>query len=153
MRLVLSLSLIVGALLPSAAEAAEPWATVNVCDTVRHPRTIGIRASMPARPLGTALRMRFRVQYDAGEGWRYVEGADSGWRRIARRPRGRPAESGWSFRFEPPAQPVTFRGVVRFQWRADGVVVRRAREVTETGHRSTAGADPENYSAATCSMA
>ena len=51
-----------------------------------------------------------------------------------------------------PIKPITFRGVVRFRWVRDGRVVARAVEFTETGHRSTAGADPEGYSAATCSM-
>jgi hypothetical protein len=153
MRRALSLFVLVGALLPATAEAGDLWATVNVCDTTRHPNTIGIRASMPGQPRPARLWMRYRVQYDAGGGsWRYVANADSGWRR-AGRARPRPAESGWSFEFEPPAGPVTFRGVVRFQWRRAGAVVRRALRVTERGHRSTAGADPAGYSAATCSMA
>jgi hypothetical protein len=30
--------------------------------------------------------------------------------------------------------------------------VRKLREITESGHRSTAGADPEGYSAAICQI-
>ena len=134
------------------ADADRLWATVNVCDTAKHPNEVGIRASMPGLPLGTGRRMRFRVQWRDGDRWRYVTGADSGWRAL-KRARGRAIESGWSFEFEPPAKPITFRGVVRFRWLRDGRVVGRAVEITETGHRSTAGADPEGYSAATCSIA
>jgi hypothetical protein len=134
------------------AERAELWATVNICDTARHPNEVGIRASMPGRPRGTRRRMRFRVQWRDGDRWRYVEGADSRWRTLSRA-RGRALESGWSFEFEPPKRPITFRGVVRYRWLRDGRVVDRAQEITEVGHRSTAGADPEDYSAATCSMA
>jgi hypothetical protein len=138
----------------AAARPAEPdrlWATVNVCDTAKHPNEVGIRASMPGTPRGTGRRMRFRVQWRDGDRWRYVTGADSGWRGL-KRASGRAIESGWSFEFEPPSKPITFRGVVRFRWLRDGRVVARAVEITEIGHRSTAGADPDGYSAATCSI-
>ena len=148
----------VAALAAPAAAAARPaeadrlWSTVNVCDTSRHPNEVGIRASMPGHPEGTGRRMRFRVQWREGDRWRYVTGADSGWRKLTRA-RGRAIESGWSFEFEPPAKAITFRGVVRYRWLRDGRVVGRAGEITESGHRSTAGADPADYSAATCSIA
>ena len=107
---------------------------------------------MPGVPRGAVRRMRFRVQWRDGDRWRYVTGADSGWRTL-KRAAGRAIESGWSFEFEPPAKPITFRGVVRFRWLRDGRIVGRAVEITATGHRSTAGSDPEGYSAATCSIA
>jgi hypothetical protein len=135
---------------PSAA-ADEGWATVNVCDTAEHPHVIGIRASMPGSPRGARRAMRFRVQYLAGDRWRYVSGADSGWRRLDRA-HGRPLESGWSFEFALAPQPVQLRGRVRMRWRRHGKVVRRDREVTEAGHRSTAGADPPGFSASTCTI-
>ncbi len=145
-----------GAALLAAAAAvmpgpAQPWATVNVCDTPRHPAEVGVRAAMPARPRGAQRLVRFRLQWLDGDRWRQVEGADSGWQRlgIARR---RAVESGWSFELAAPRRPVTFRGVVRFRWTENRRIVRRDREVTEPGHRSTAGADPAGYSAATCSM-
>ena len=136
----------------TAGSADNLWATVNVCDTAKHPNEVGVRASMPGTPRGTGRRMRFRVQWRDGGRWRYVEGADSGWR-VLKRARGRAIQSGWSFEFEPPSKPITFRGVVRFRWLRDGRVAARAMEITETGHLSTAGADPEGYSAASCSIA
>ena len=146
------------ALLVPAAAAARPaqadrlWATVNVCDTSRHPNEVGIRASMPGVPRRAVRRMRFRVQWRDGSRWRFVTGADSGWRKLSRS-RGRAIESGWSFEFEPPAKAITFRGVVGYRWVRNGRIVASAREITESGHRSTAGADPADYSAASCSMA
>ena len=141
-----------GAAAARPAEADRLWATVNVCDTSKHPNEVGIRASMPGVPRGAGRRMRFRVQWRDGDRWRYVTGADSGWRKLTRA-RGRAIESGWSFEFEPPAKPITFRGVVGFRWVRNGRIVAGAREITESGHRSTAGADPSDYSAASCSMA
>src|SRR4051794_17742219 len=153
----LGLTLALIALLPAGAAAELPdggdlWATVNVCDTSRHPNEVGVRASMPGVPRGTSRRMRFRLQWRDGDRWRYVTGADSGWRKLTRA-RGRAVESGWSFELEAPSNAITFRGVVRFRWLRDGRVAGRAMEITETGHRSTAGADPAGYSAATCSIA
>jgi hypothetical protein len=143
------------ALAPATAVAHAPrdlWATVNVCDTAKRPDTIGIRASMPGLPKGARLTMRFRVQYRTDDGdWRDIGGADSGWRRVGVA-RGTPAESGWSFTFAHPAGTVTLRGMVRFRSRKGDTLPRQAEEATEGGHRSSAGADPPDYSAATCLM-
>jgi hypothetical protein len=147
MRRSLLLSLLLLALgAPFPADAAERklWATVNVCDTAAHPDEIGIRASLPSgRP---RAGVRFRVQYrEAASGrWRWVRAADSGWHR-ARRAR----ESGWSFEVAGDG-PRILRGVVDYRWKRKGTVVRRARRITTVGHRSTAGADPADFSAATC---
>ena len=153
----LCLALAIALLTPAAATARPAqgdrlWATVNVCDTAKHPNEVGIRASMPGVPRRAVRKMRFRVQWRDGNRWRFVTGADSGWRKLSRSA-GRAIESGWSFEFEPPAKAITFRGVVGYRWVRNGRIVSSAREITESGHRSTAGADPADYSAATCSMA
>ena len=138
--------------LPATAHGQKSlWATVNVCDTAKHPYEVGVRASMPGFPRGTLRRMRFRIQYSDAGIWHYVKGADSGWRALSRA-RSRPIEAGWSFDFPAPSAPVTFRGVVRYRWLKAGRVVARAMRITEAGHRSTVGSDPPGYSAATCSM-
>jgi hypothetical protein len=153
LRAALVSALAFALLAPASAHASKNlWATVNRCDTAKHPNEIGVRASMPGFPRGTSRRMRFRIQYRDGDKWRYVTGADSGWRSLTRA-HGRPVEAGWSFGFPPPDAPITFRGVVRYRWIDHGRVVGRAVEITEAGHRSTAGADPPGYSAATCSIA
>ena len=134
---------------PALADDSDLWATVNVCDTAAHPDEIGIRASMPGGAARSRLQMRFRVQYrDLTDGrWRAVRGADSGWQRVGR---GRAVrESGWSFEIAGRGMRIV-RGVVRYRWLRDGRAVRRARRITEGGHRSTRGADPANFSAATC---
>jgi hypothetical protein len=153
MRLLVAALLLAVLAVPSTAEARRNlWASVNVCDTVKHPNEVGVRASMPGTPRRTVRRMRFRIQYRAGDRWRYVDGADSGWQKLGRS-RGRPIESGWSFEFPPrDSGPITFRGVVRYRWLHDGRVVAHELQITTAGHRSATGSDPEGYSAATCSM-
>ena len=156
MRLLVALILVGALVVPATAAAAGKnlWATVNVCDTAAHPNEVGVRASMPGVPRRTVRRMRIRIQYRAGDRWRYVTGADSdsGWRKLSRS-HGQPVEAGWSFEFPPPdAGPIAFRGVVRYRWLRGDRVVHHAVEITEAGHRSTTGSDPEGYSAATCSI-
>ena len=147
--------------LPAAAQTApkkeaEPWATVNVCDTQAHPNQLGIRGSMPGLARRTRMYMRFRVQYQTLEGeWRAVKsGADSRWRKIANGRRGE-HDAGWTFEFKPPATggAHVLRGVVSFEWRRNGRVVERDRRITEEGHPGTAGADPPDFSAETCAIA
>lgn len=152
MRRIVLITVVLLASAAPLAGAAEPdlWATVNVCDTPAHPDEIGIRASMPGRVARAGMYMRFRVQYrDLSDGrWRSVAAADSGWRRVGRG-RGRAVQSGRSFQVAGGGAQI-LRGVANFQWRRSGRVVGRAREVTAGGHRSTAGADPSDFSAATC---
>lgn len=152
------------ALAPGAARAGDPrespllWATVNVCDTERHPDTIGIRASMPgSRRKGETMWMRFKVQYlSAADGlWHNftVDGTDSGAVRVARHARHRVRQSGYLFPFAPAAgETYHLRGAVYFEWRKRGKVVRRVKEITTAGHRP-AVADPEGHSEATCDVA
>jgi hypothetical protein len=140
------------AVAPATASASGAWATVNVCDTARHPDAIGIRASMPGSPRHARLAMRFRVQYRTGSGgWADVAGADSGWRKVGVA-RGHAVESGWSFTFAHPADPVVLRGMVRLRTRRHGAAPRVSELATTAGHRSSAGADPPGYSAATCTL-
>jgi hypothetical protein len=138
-----------------ADDAADTWATVNVCDTADAPNTIGIRASMPGSHKGQEERyMRFVVQYfsRSDDRWyRVAAGGDSGYLSIGK---GRKARQfGRSFRIEPlEGESVLLRGRVYFQWRVKGDAVRRANELTRKGHRSSAGDDPAGYSAATCTI-
>jgi hypothetical protein len=138
-----------------AREATGPWATVNVCDTMDHPNQIGIRGSMPGHKRTTRMTMRFRVQYlDEGR-WRFVRnGADSGRQPVAVA-KGGQHDAGWTFEFRPPSSGGAYqlRGVVNFTWKRNGRTVKQKRRVTTGNHPGTAGAEPEDFSAATCAIA
>ena len=141
---------------PAAAQVHDPWATVNVCDTTAHPNQMGIRGSMPGLGRRTSMYMRFRVQYRDTRGrWLLLRtGADSGWQRVATTRDGE-HDAGWTFEFRPPASGGAYvlRGLVHFEWRRGRRVADRTREVTEAGHPGTAGAEPPDFSAATCEIA
>ena len=47
---------------------------------------------------------------------------------------------------------VELRGVVDFQWRSGRRVLLSASRATAAGHVSVAGADPRNFTAATCQI-
>jgi hypothetical protein len=153
MRIVVVAAAIIALLAPSVASAkdAAPWATVNVCDTAKRPDAIGIRASMPGVPKGARMAMRFRVQFKTGDEWQDVKGAASRWQPVGTA-RGVAAESGWSFTFAHPNSPVTLRGMVQVRWRKGATVLKQIELPTEAGHRSSAGADPADYSAMTCTL-
>jgi hypothetical protein len=115
---------------------------------------IGIRGSMPGLGRRSAEFMRFQVQYLAkadGKWHNIQQNADSGWQKLGVATN-RVVESGWSFKFLPPpgGGAHTLRGAVTFRWKRHGKTVRTLRRVTETGHRSTEGADPPGYTAETC---
>ena len=139
------------------SKSPDLWATINVCDTAAHPDTIGIRGSMPALRHKATLYMRFRVEYlsmQTDGKWRDVtDNADSGWKRVGR-VRNRVVEAGQNFTFEPPAAGGAhrLRGAVTFKWVRGGKTVHRRSRHTEAGHRTTAGADPDGYSAAVCDI-
>jgi hypothetical protein len=131
------------------------WATINICDTVKHPDTIGIRASMPGS--GNAkerMYMRFQVQYWQAQkqAWAPTDATvDSDFQPVGSA-KYRRRESGWNFSITPPPQGQTYRlrGIVSYQWRVGKKVVRKATKRTRSGHKGTDGADPKNASAAEC---
>ncbi|MDX6664031.1 MAG: hypothetical protein QOG68_237 [Solirubrobacteraceae bacterium] len=137
-----------------SADARALWATVNVCDTITNPNTIGIRGSMPgADNHNEQMFMRFRVQYFdvQAQKWHNVrKNGDSGFVPVGKA-KFKARQAGLGFVFSPaPGQSFQMRGKVTFEWRLNGKVVRRAIRMTTAGHHSTAGSDPEGYSSDTC---
>jgi len=131
------------------------WATVDVCSPKDQPNTIGVRGSMPGD--GQAhdqMYMRFRVQYldPTSRAWLFVaRGADSGYLKVGSASTAR--QAGRSFQFaRSGGRAFTLRGYVTFQWRRAATVLGSANKATDAGHTSLAGADPKDYSAATCRL-
>jgi hypothetical protein len=150
--------LLATALSPASMHALERsralWATVDVCTPKDQPNTIGVRGSMPGDGrAGDTMYMRFRVQYQEPSSKRWVnvaKGADSGFVKVGAAQIAR--QAGQSFRFAAGGRAFTLRGYVTFQWRRGKTVMGTLERATSAGHRSLAGADPKNYSAATCTL-
>jgi hypothetical protein len=158
-RVVLTaLALAVSLAAPAVARAgaSDLWATVNVCDTPRKPDRIGIRGSMPGNGLKGEMFMRFRVQYfnRKKQRWRTVSDtdADSGYV-SAGSSRFKVRQTGATFHLAPPqGGSWTLRGMVDYEWRLKGRVIKRAKRFTEEGRKSVSGADPPGFSASECEI-
>jgi hypothetical protein len=153
------------ALVPAVAAAKKRkpnhlWATVNVCDTQKHPDRMGLRARMPGNGTHERMYIRFTAQYHDKGRWKRVKGARSGWD-FAGSALYRWKESGITFRFTKPKAGTSYlmRGYAEFQWRKKRAhrrgwrVVRRTHRITSGGHRGTRDADPKGFSAARCRIA
>lgn len=132
----------------------ELWATVDICNSPRHPDTIGIRGSMPGDGRAQdVMYMRFLVQsLDASTGeWADIgRSADSGFVRVGSAAETR--QAGRTFEFKPTASSYSLRGLVEFQWHHAGRTAYVTTRVTMAHHTSVAGAEPKDFSAATCAL-
>jgi hypothetical protein len=141
----------------SLYQSRQLWATIDVCAPKDQANTIGIRGSMPSDGHEKdAMYMRFIVQSldTATKQWADLgKNADSGFVAVGSAKSIR--QAGRSFELVPASgsPPATLRGVVDFQWRRGKTIVGSASRITSAEHKSLAGADPEGYSAATCSLA
>lgn len=142
---------------PTVDKSPYLWSTINICDTTKHPDTIGIRASMPGSGKSKErMYMRFQVQYWLAKEkkWAPTDATvDSGFQSVGSAKYKR-RESGWNFSLTPPPEGQTYRlrGIVTFEWRVGKKVVRSATKRTRSGHKGTSGADPKGFSAAECTI-
>ena len=133
----------------------ELWATIDVCNPGDQPNTVGIRGSMPGDgKSGDKLYMAFRLQYmSAANHWvDLLNGATPSYVSVGSA--GAAREGGRSFQLVPVAgRPASrLRGVVDFQWRHGRTVLLRVSRPTTAGHQALAGADPANFSSASCQI-
>ena len=132
----------------------ELWATIDVCNAPDQPNTLGIRGSMPGDGHSTdRMYMSFRLQYLDRASMHWLELAGGGTPAfVAVDGAGSSRQGGRSFQLVPVAGKPAFslRGVVSFQWRRGKTVLAATTRVTTAGRHSLAGADPADYSAATC---
>ncbi|HWI22804.1 MAG TPA: hypothetical protein VNT22_09350 [Baekduia sp.] len=141
----------------TAAQQKLLWATVNICDTVDHPDTIGVAGSMPVIKRAKRFYMRFRLQYrDAStETFKTVPGlaADSGWVEVEPSS-GRARKAGHDFELAvpPDSEGYTVRAEVSFQWRTRKRMLLFAKRLTTPSHPRTMAADPKRFSAAVCTI-
>jgi len=131
------------------------WATIDVCDTPRQPNWIGIRGSMPGD--GNArhrMFMRFRLQVLEPETKRWTDLGKAASEYVWLGPANAMAQRGRSFQLMPRdgEHVAPIRGVVTFQWRRGGTVLFELSRTTTAGHKGLTGAEPPNFSAATCQV-
>ena len=144
------------------------WATVNICDTAKHPNQMGVRGSLPGTGNSGKMFIRFTAQYfDAGHNtWANVKGTDTSPWVLAGSSERRYRQAGYTFNFDAPSPPgSTFllRATADFKWterhrvskhskKFHTVVIKRRRAITSPGHLNTLGADPKDYSSDKCQI-
>ena len=144
---------------PSQAAKPQAWATVNICDTPKHPNQMGVRASMAGNGTRQRMYMRFRAQFFNSKGeWENVRGPGLSKFILAGSARFANRQAGYTFSFTPPSGGARFvlRGLVAFEYRErkDGRerVVRRFRKNTKGGYSLAKGGDPPGYSNGVCEI-
>lgn len=138
-------------LLPAGASAAprDLWATVNICDTKKHPDMLGLRARMPGTGKRERMYMRFTAQFRRNGRWREVDNGQSRWIK-AGSAQLEYQERGFTFPIKvDEGASFLLRGRVEFEWRKAGRVTKRRTRTTTGGHPSR-GADPRDFSAGRC---
>jgi hypothetical protein len=130
-----------------ARRSKDLWATVNVCNTRRHPNTIGIRADMPALGFFSTLYMDFELQYFNSADKRFEPIPGAGTAISLPNFKFGLHQSGYSVQFMPHAGLL--RGIVTFRWKLGHIVIAKFTRATTRGHKPDS-ADPRGYSHAYC---
>ncbi len=133
--------------LAAARHSRYLWATVNICDTARHPNMIGIRGQMPSLGFAARLGMQVTLSYWSSRDGRFepVPGVS---RHVDLGPASTGSrQGGVILQFTPPAVLI---GAIRFDWTRSGRVIGQATRVTAAGYKHVDEADPPGYSTAIC---
>jgi hypothetical protein len=131
-----------------AERSRDLWATVNICDTKRYPKAIGIRGQMPSLGFKAGLGMSFGVEYWVSAKHRFQpvphvsESIALGTSRLGLK------QGGVRFKFSAHAGHL--RGSVTFRWRLGHRLIGSVTRKTTGGHPGADFGDPRRFSASQC---
>jgi hypothetical protein len=132
----------------NAERSKRLWATINVCDTRKHPNTIGIRGEVPALGFPASISISIAVDFYSQTDKRFEPDPNA----IQKIKLGEVAhgihQRGVTFRFAPHTGRL--RGTATFSWTRKGKVVGSTKRITTASHHDADFGDPSGYSAATC---
>ena len=141
-----------------ATRSRNLWATVNICNTRRHPYVVGFRVQMPGLGFGTYLSADVRIQYWSGAttGFQAVPSGSGSLGSVVSLGRATTGthQSGVTFVIKRPPSGVRylFRGVATFKWKLGSKVLGSTTRTTGRGYQHVDYGDPAGYSAATCTI-
>jgi hypothetical protein len=132
----------------SAERSKRLWATINVCDTRKHPHTIGIRGEVPALGFSATISISIGVDFWSEADKRF-EPDPNATKKIKVGPVSHGIhQRGVVFQFAPHTGRL--RGTAAFSWTRNGKVLGATKRVTTAPHRDVDFSDPSGFSAATC---
>jgi len=132
----------------SAERSKRLWATINVCDTRKHPHTIGIRSEAPALGFQATISISIAVDFYSKTDKRF-EPDPNATKMIKVGPVTHGIhQRGVTFRFAPHTGRL--RGTATFSWTRHGKVPGSTERLTTQSHHDADFGDPSGFSAATC---
>jgi len=134
----------------AAAEVSRDlWATINICNTKRFPRVIGIRGEMPSLGFKASLGMEIDVEYQPSpklgfkpSGLRQMIGLGPSVHRLL--------QGGARWKLMP--NQGLLRGSITFVWWIGHTVLGQTTRTTTGRHHDADFGDPPRFSAAVCDM-
>jgi hypothetical protein len=132
----------------NAERSKRLWATINVCDTRKHPHTIGIRSEAPALGFQATISISIAVDFYSKTDKRF-EPDPNATKMIKVGPVTHGIhQRGVTFRFAPHTGRL--RGTATFSWTRHGKVLGNTKRLTTPSHHDADFGDPSGFSAATC---
>jgi len=132
----------------NAERSKRLWATINVCDTRKHPHTIGIRSEAPALGFQATISISIAVDFYSKTDKRF-EPDPNATKMIKVGPVTHGIhQRGVTFRFAPHTGRL--RGTATFSWTRHGKVLGSTKRLTTPSQHDADFGDPSGFSAATC---
>jgi hypothetical protein len=126
------------------------WATINICDTRKHPHTIGIRGQVPALGFRSSISISFGIEFWSQTTKQYTPDPNANRVITLAAVSHGIHQRGITFQFPPHAGRL--RGTAIFAWTRHGKVVGSTQRLTTPHHRDADFGDPAGFSAATCTI-
>jgi hypothetical protein len=123
------------------------WATVNICNTRKHPDTIGIRAQMPALGFASTMEMVVTLGYYTTSTGSFKPLASSSTPLNLGQASTGYHQDGVTFTIKPPA---TLNATVQFTWTIGSKVLGSTTRTTVKGRMGVQQGDPPGYSSDVC---
>lgn len=133
-----------------AEDSKRLWATVNVCDTRKHPHTIGIRGEVPALGFPTTISISLGVDFWSETDKRFEPDPNASKKiKLVSVTHGI-HQRGVMFQFA--RHTGRLRGTATFLWTRHGKLLGATKRVTTARHHDADFGDPSGFSAATCTI-
>ena len=133
-----------------AERSNQLWATINICDTRRHPNTIGIRGQVPTLGFPASISIAITVQFFNPDTKRFAPAPGARKSISISNAKAGTQQGGVTFQF--PVHSGRLRGAAVFTWKRAGKVIGHTARLTTAGHHDADFSDPRGYSAATCTI-
>jgi hypothetical protein len=137
----------------AAEKSSSLWATINICNSRRHPDEIGVRGQMPSLGFAASMAMTVRLDSWSASTKSFVpidspNAADT----VALGTHSRGLEQGGTIFPFQKGQTGLWNATIVFIWKRNGKIVGQTQRRTTAGHRTADFGSPPHYSVAHCQI-